>query len=876
MSNDPYKPYSQEGQQPRRRRSQRSAPQTGPYQPPVPQPQRPAYQPDDERPPVPLGGRGSLPPRRDVPVVYDYERRPPQSVDTYEDDYEAPSLWPRMLALLLVLLLLIAAALYFLVPKETGGFIGTLHGGVASVVDGALDLIGIGEDEPPQLIKFETPLTSSWTGVKTVFTFAVDSPVESVRIMDEQGMEVKGAVSAIDAENTVWTLSTVFEEPMASVLRAGVLKGNVWYNSDKTIDFSVAKPEPTLPPLPSPSFDLQPSLTLTPLENAAAEPFTAIPAQTQRPLELVTQAATPAPTAMLTSAPELPVTEAPVDNLVLPEPEFADETLPPEGLDGPNAVLTPQPLTDPTQEPQATPLPEPSNSPLPAMTLTAAEDQTPKKMGITDTVYQKGRKVTEPVRTEPLNMPGPDEYVYYDGGVFTFRGDSFRRNAAFGTAQLPLRQLSVLWKAPLGSLRTADGTLYGVGWTGQPAIVKWAKEVREMMNLNDEKKAVSVLKEVIVAAQDGKVYFFDLNDGLPTRDPISLGYPLKGSVSVDTMGRPMIGFGQAISKMPGKTGPIGYYLYGLIDQKELFFINGRQTKTQSQYSTNGAFDGTALFERNTDSLVLAGENGLLYTLKLNTVFDFLDKKTIAVSPEITYLKSKADQANMSVAAEGSVAMYGKYAFMADRHGILKAVDTDTMNTVWAFDLGDNTDASPALGFDGDGSLGLYTGTTVFTRSRKSATAYIRRIDALTGAEVWKYPIPAKYSDDERGGVKASPVVGENAISDLVIFTVNLTNEGSAATVVALDRVTGAEVWKRELDNKAISSPVAVYDESGRAYLIQADEQGILSLMDARTGEVLHSLDIGGKIEGSPAVYNDVLVIGATGKDNNYLYGIRLE
>ena len=876
MSNDPYKPYNQAVQQPRRRRSERNGRQTSPYQPPVPQPQRPAYQPDDERPPQPLSGRGSLPPRREVPAVYDYERRTPLAADTYEDDYEAPALWPRMLALLLVLLLLIAAALYFLVPKDTSGIIGTLHGGVASVVDGALNLVGIRENEPPKLIKFETPLTRSQTGVKTVFTFAVDSPVESVRIMDEQGMEVKGAVSAIDVENTVWTLSTVFEEPMASVLQAGVLKDNVWYVSDKTIDFSVVQPEPTPAPLPSPGGDLLPEPDQTPPANAAAEAFTIIPEQSQQPVELVTQAAVPAPTAAPTAMAQLSVTDAPADSAALPEPEFTDEPLPLEDLAELDAAVSPEPLTESTQEPQTTPLPEPTDSPVPALTLTAAEEQTPKAIGITDTVYQKGKKVTEPVRTEPLNMPGPDAFVYYDGGVFTFRGDSFRRNAVFGTAQLPLKQLSVLWKAPLGSLRTAEGTLYGVGWTGQPAIVKWAKEVREMMNLNDEKKAVSVLKEVIVAAQDGKVYFFDLNDGLPTRDPISLGYPLKGSVSVDTMGRPMIGFGQAISKLPGKTGPIGYYLYGLIDQKELYFINGRQTKTQSQYSTNGAFDGTALFERNTDSLVLAGENGLLYTLKLNTVFDFLEKKTIDISPEITYLKAKADQPNMSVAVESSVAMYGRYAFMADRQGILKAVDTDTMNTVWAFDLGDNTDASPALGFDEDGSLGLYTGTTVFTRSRKAATAYIRRIDALTGAEVWKYGIAAKYSEDERGGVKASPVVGEKAISDLVIFTVNLTNEGKAATIVALDQKTGAEVWKRELDGKAISSPVAVYDESGKAYLIQADEQGIMSLMDARTGEVMHSLDIGGMIEGSPAVYNDVLVIGATGKDNNYLYGIRLE
>ncbi len=870
MSNDPYKPYSQSDPEPRRRRSDRAGRQTSPYQPPVQQPQRPVYQPDDERAPLPLNGRGSLPPRREVPVAYDYERRPPQDVEPYEDDYEVPALWPRMLALLLVLLLAVAAALYFLVPKDTSGIMGTLRGGVASVVDGALSLVGIKEEAPPKLIKFETPLTASQTGVKTVFTFTVDSPVESVRIMDEQGMEVKGAVSAIDVENTVWTLTTVFDQPMSSVLRAGMLRDNVWYNSDKTIAFSAQTPapEPTPSPVPQPVFVPSPAFTLTPLDDVSPDPFTLAPTETFQPLALVTLAPTPVSTTAPTAAAALLVTGVPTDIAAV---MTAEPTSPPE------TPATQEPLQEMTAAPQDTPEPVPANSPMPLLTLTAAEKQAAKAMGVTDTVYQKGKKLTALTRTEPLAMPGPDEYVYYEGGVFTFRGDSFRRNAAFGTADLPLKQLSVLWKAPLGSLRTADDTLYGVGWTGQPAIVKWAKEVREMMNLNDEKKAVSVLKEVIVAAQDGKVYFFDLNDGLPTRDPISVGYPLKGSVSVDTMGRPMIGFGQAISKMPGgKTGAIGYYLYGLIDQKELFFINGRQTKTQIQYSTNGAFDGTALFERNTDSLVLAGENGLLYTLKLNTVFDFLDQKTIDVSPEITYLKSKADQENMSVASEASVAMYGKYAFMADRRGILKAVDTDTMTTVWAFDTGDNTDATPALGFDEDGSLGLYTGTTVFSRTRKAGTAYIRRIDALTGEEVWKYGIAAKYNEDERGGVKASPVIGEQAISGLVIFTVNLTGDGEKATIVALDRKTGAEVWKRELENKAISSPVAVYDRDGQAYLIQADERGILSLMDAGTGSVLHTLDIGGRIDGSPAVYNDVLVIGATGKDNNFLYGIRLE
>ena len=38
-----------------------------------------------------------------------------------------------------------------------------------------------------------------------------------------------------------------------------------------------------------------------------------------------------------------------------------------------------------------------------------------------------------------------------------------------------------------------------------------------------------------------------------------------------------------------------------------------------------------------------------------------------------------------------------------------------MTTLWAVDHGDNTDATLALGFDEDGSLGLYTGNTAHAR-----------------------------------------------------------------------------------------------------------------------------------------------------------------
>ncbi len=905
----PNEAYPNNQQETRRRRSDRHGhkAEPNPYQPPQPRPQRANFQPDDDRAPLPLSAQAPQQPenpqapRRQPPQSYDYERFPPREPE-YEDDYDdLPPLWPKLLALGLGLLLLIAAALYFLVPENTTGLMGTLRGGVASAVDGVKGLVGLKKEEPPKLIKFETPLAQVPTGVKTVFTFTADQPVDGVRMIDDLGTDIKGQLAAVDPEKTVWTLSVVFDDPMEGTIRASVLKGETWYDSDKVISFGVTVPTAT----PAPVFTMVPMPTDAPAQTGQ-DPFVVGTPPTDAPQQ-VGEAATPfvvtgvtvdpstmtlptfAPAetisavTIITAAPRTAAPQAQLSEPGAEEPAPVD-TFPDVIGEVPAVVdpvldepVAPLPADLPTEAPVATAVPVPTATPMPMLPMTADESADPGKLRITDTVYHSAKKTDDLKRELPVSMPQPSQYVSYEGGVFTFRNDSFRGNAAFGTAEMPLQQLSVLWQAPLGSLRTGDGTLYGLGWTSQPAIVKWSVELRDMMNLTAEKKEVKALKEVIVGAQDGKIYFFDLNDGVPTRDPINVGYPMKGSVAVDTQGRPLIAVGQAISKMPNKTGPIGLRMFELIGQEELYFLNGRKTKQQQQYSTNGAFDGTALFDRSSDTMVVAGENGLLYTVQLNSKFDYLEKFSITVDPTITYLRTKAaNQADMSVSNEASVAMYGTFAYTADRHGIIRAVDTNSMKTQWAFDAGDNTDATPALGFDEDGSLGLYTGTTVFARQRKAGTAYIRRLDALSGKEVWKVEVPAKWEQFERGGVKASPVVGEHSISDLVIFTVNMTGDGGGATMLALNKQTGQEVWKYNLGARSVSSPVAVYTEAGVAYIIQADEKGVLTLLDGRTGQMLHTLDLEGSIDGSPAVYNDVLVIGTNDKDNNFLYGIRLE
>ncbi len=849
------------------------------------------------------------PPRRD-PAGYEGAAYP----DEYEDDLP-PRRWPWVILSLLLVAAILFASAYFFIPRDTGGILGQARDVSKNVVDGGLDLLGLKKKEPARLIKFETPEETVQTGVRTVFTFTADQAIQGVRILNEAGAEVPGVKEPVDPpENTTWTLTAIMDQPMTATLSAGILYNKTWYQTDKTVVLTVAEPTPiptlaptavptmvptmapTMPPTMAPTEvptavptlpPTAPPATTAPALTPAIQPAALLPQPTQS-LQMLLPAFTPLPdiAAPVPDAPEFPEELIPADLLQELPDEAASEDLPAETPeetvpgDMPAELMAADtagiPLELPVQEtpgPQPDALPTPT--PMPALTAQAAESQTPAKMKITEAAYQGSKKLGEFSRETPINVQGGELYTYYPGGVFTFRGDGMRQNAAFGTADMPLDGLSVLWQTELGSLRTSDsGTLYGLGWTGQPAVVKWSVEVRGMMNLNEDKKAVKALKEVIFAAQDGKVYFLDLNDGLPTRDPIDVGFPLKGSVAVDAIGRPVIALGQGISKLPNKTGDIGYYLYNLIDQTQLHFINGRKTKAQLQYSTNGAFDGTGLFDRQSDSLVVAGENGLLYTVKLNTVFDFAEGKTITVDPEITYLRGKGNQDDTTVSIESSVAMYGPYAFIADKQGLIRCVDTTSMKTVWAFDAGDNTDATPALDLENGDALALYTATTVFARSRRAGDAVIRRLDALTGEEAWRFEIAAKYDAGERGGVKASPVVGQGEIGGLVVFTVNMTEEGGA--VLALDKRSGQQVWKVPLPAGAVSSPVAVYAPDGRARVIQADLSGKLHFINGLTGQVIDILDLGGTIEGSPAVYNDVLVIGTSDRNNNRMYGIRIE
>jgi outer membrane protein assembly factor BamB len=124
-------------------------------------------------------------------------------------------------------------------------------------------------------------------------------------------------------------------------------------------------------------------------------------------------------------------------------------------------------------------------------------------------------------------------------------------------------------------------------------------------------------------------------------------------------------------------------------------------------------------------------------------------------------------------------------------------------------------------------------------------------------------------------VQGTGLLGEHDIANLVIYPIAGTPTTFQGLLVALDKRTGAEVWRFTMANYAWSSPVAVYTPEGKSYIVICDSAGKMFLLDGITGQSLTSVTLSAKglpIEASPAVYEDMIVIGTRGQR---IYGVDL-
>jgi hypothetical protein len=518
------------------------------------------------------------------------------------------------------------------------------------------------------------------------------------------------------------------------------------------------------------------------------------------------------------------------------------------------------------------------------MTVAAVDGTRPTDFDMTTHIFQGTERISTYTRSDPINFGSGKSYTSLEG-IVTFRGDNYRSGANYGTADIKTAKLEIIWSANTGAIAKATGTgsWTGSGWTGQPLIIKWPDDLKQIMNIKDAKKEKAGLTEVIYPCLDGKIYFLDLQDGTYTRSPIvSKGGPFKGTASLYPDGTPMLLVGH------GDNGPAGKQtararLYSLIDQTELYTFGAKPDA--ASHRSWYAYDSSGLFDVGSDTLIEPGENGVLYTIRLNTKFD-KQAGTLSIDPDtsikVNYANPKYKDTGTAVTTplwgmEDSACAWKNFLYVTDNGGKLFCWDLNTMKLVWVQNVLDDTNTSPVFAEEnGHGYIYISTSlheTAKTTSAGRTGNIPIWKIDAATGKIVWKSdPYKCYTVLDVSGGVQATPVLGQKDIASLVIYAIARYPNPGSGTIVALDRKTGKEVWGTATNHYMWSSPVAAYTPSGKSYIVACDTVGNMFLLDGKTGKIVDYINLGTNIEASPTIFNDMIVVGTRGQK---IYGIRI-
>ena len=289
------------------------------------------------------------------------------------------------------------------------------------------------------------------------------------------------------------------------------------------------------------------------------------------------------------------------------KPPVSDNTtIPSNGTESPATdTSTEAPSDDPTEPPVP-----PETIPVPTLSPSYTEDSDPANWSVKWQLQVDG-EVVDTYQSEDIYNFTYDTDYFALPGVASFRGNNYRTGATYGTANITQQVLNKKWSREVGSLNGWPG----VGWTGQPLCVQWDDDTKAIMNLYSHKKEKDGLVEVIATSLDGYIYFYDLDDGTYTRDPLWIGMSFKGTASLDPRGYPILYAGSGLTS--GDKYP-RMYIISLIDCSILMEKSGGDN-----FALRGwyAFDSSPMISADTDTLFWPGESGVLYAIKLNTQYD---------------------------------------------------------------------------------------------------------------------------------------------------------------------------------------------------------------------------------------------------------------
>jgi outer membrane protein assembly factor BamB len=281
---------------------------------------------------------------------------------------------------------------------------------------------------------------------------------------------------------------------------------------------------------------------------------------------------------------------------------------------------------------------------------------------------------------------------------------------------------------------------------------------------------------------------------------------------------------------------------------------------------NDDWDGAPLVVR--DHLLVGGENGWFYAIRLNRRFEAsgsvtADPTVVAAIPgfDDELLRVLGDH---DVSIENSVAFRKGIVYFANSGGLVQGWDISDVlaggtevEQVLRFWVGDDVDASIVI--DGQGALYVAAEYQRFNE-RAREVGQLMKLDPSRTDDPLVWSIDAREIGFEgAGGSWSTPAL----YGDVVFFST------AAGRVLEVDRATGAVLHELQVGAPSIASPVVV-----DGVLILGDCLGDLYAWDVSDPSIspplLWKMRFEGCIESTPAVWKGWLYLGTR---EGYLYGV---
>lgn len=513
-------------------------------------------------------------------------------------------------------------------------------------------------------------------------------------------------------------------------------------------------------------------------------------------------------------------------------------------------------------EPSETPTPTPSEDPYEIKDFRphAVESTQPENLVKSTAINVDGENVDSYISPYKINFESGSKYTELEG-VVTFRGNNYRDSAAYGTANVTEGKFSTVWTNSTSGLSDSDGSYWtGNGWVGQPLIVRWEDNIRRNITaMYDWAREQDGLVEVIYASMDGYIHFYELQTGKYTREPMFVGYTFKGAGALDPRGYPIMYVGAGVHSQSGRSRS---FIINLVDNTVMYEFGHNDGFADRGFS---AFDSSPLVCAETDQLIYPGENGILYIIHLNTKFNEQTGELSVEPDNVVKWKYMGVRTGGSywLGMEDSAVIVEHYLFIGDNGGLFMCLDLDTLELVWVQDILDDSNCTPVLSVE-DGHPYIYMSTSFHYgwRSYTTAAVPIWKLDAETGEIIWRTDYTCYTVSDLSGGVQGTIAIGKNDLDGLIFVPIARTPSASSGVLAALSKETGEVVWEKQTGAYSWSSPVDFYDDNGKGYIAFCESLGYkIHLIDGLTGETLDTMNLGGNIEASPAMFEDYLVVG---------------